>query len=188
MAGELDLARNRYRQARELARATKDGAAECLALGGLVQVSLARGEDVEAADALSLQEELGSGVGLRAAAAVLRSRAAVAHAQGLASAAAAHRRGELLVRQRMEDLPGILDQLEELALCAAGFGDSSTAASLMASAQTFRRRTGLRIPPDAQARLERVQIGELATAISASALVPLSIGQAISLGLRVARG
>jgi predicted ATPase/tRNA A-37 threonylcarbamoyl transferase component Bud32 len=188
LQGEMELARSRYRQARELARSTKDEATECLALGGLVHVAAARNAVDEAAEALSLQEEIGSRLGLVPAASLLRSRAMVAQLQGLASAAAAHRRGALLIYRRMDDTRGALDQVEELAMCAAGFGDTSAAQSLLAATKAIRGQVGLPEPPRTQARQDRLRGQTFNSAEAASGADRLSIGEAVSLGLRVARG
>jgi predicted ATPase/tRNA A-37 threonylcarbamoyl transferase component Bud32 len=188
LQGELELARSRYRQARELARSTKDEATECLALGGLVHVAAARNAVDEAVDALSLQEEIGSRLGLVPAGSLLRSRAVVAQIQGLASAVAAHRRGALLVYRRMDDARGALDQLEELAMCAAGFGDTAATAALLASTKAIRAQVGLPEPPRTQARQDRLRGQTFDGAEATSGADRLSIGGAVSLGLRVARG
>jgi len=140
LAGRNHAAAELYRRSLEIARSVDDEAAASLALGGLVRCAAAEGRGSEAADWLSEQEAAAGRAGLHSMAALLQSRAAVAHLQGFEAAAAGHHRGALLIWRHLRDTGGVMTELEALSLYAEVFGDRSGAALLLGATDKLRER------------------------------------------------
>ena len=156
VSGDQLKAGARYAEALSTARQLEEPTVACLALVGLADVALAKGSVLDAVTYLTEEETIDAERSHATLAALRRSRARLAAAQGNDVAAEQEHREALLLLQQGGDRRGLVEQLEELALVAFRVGQPIRSASLMAAAQGARARMGLPVPAVDRDRVEAV--------------------------------
>jgi tetratricopeptide (TPR) repeat protein len=190
LRGDQPTARNYYLEASAKARELEDQAGIVLSAVGLANVAVASGDLSEAGDWLASQDVTRAPGTLSISAAVGRCRARLAHARGAHQAARELHLQVLFLCERMHDVRGMIDQLEELAVLADEGGDRSLAASLLASAEATRAAIGAPVPPlHAQARAALAGIEQDDGVLAARAAgAARTLGEAVALARSAASG
>lgn len=188
--GDQPAARDHYLEASARARELEDQAGIVLSAVGLANAAVASGDLSEAEDWLASRDVTHAPGTLSIRAAVGRCRARLAHARGAHQAARGLHLEVLLLRQRMHDVRGTIDQLEELAVLADEGGDRPLATSLLASAEAARAAIGAPVPPlYAEARAALADLDQGASVRAARAVgVSKSLGEAVALAQSAASG
>ena len=176
--GDQRAAAARYDEALSTARVLEEPTGACLALAGLAKVALARGDVSAAATWLTEEESLHADHALGTLAAMNASRALLATARGDDRGAEAMHRDVLELRRQLGDHRAMAEQLEELALVAAQRDQLEHASTLLAAANTKRRKLGLPVPP-----LQLPAIEALETRIAASSDAAVHAAWAEGMGL-----
>jgi NAD-specific glutamate dehydrogenase/predicted ATPase len=144
---DLSPARHHYAEALDNARDLNELTGACLALAGLANVALAENDLPGAACWLTEAETAHAEMTLAAAIAIGHSRSWLARARGDESSAQMLSREGVSLARQLGDCHALFEQIEDLALEAAGLGENSRAAVLASAAIAHRDRCGLPCPP-----------------------------------------
>lgn len=156
LSGDQAAARDHYLDAFARARELEDQAGLVLSAVGLANAAIVCGQLGEANDWLELPDLSRAPGNPSISAAVGRCRARLAHATGDHGVALDLHLQVLGLRQRMHDVRGMIEQLEDVAILAATCGKPRLAASLLGSAEAARAAIGAPAPPLHQVELAAI--------------------------------
>jgi NAD-specific glutamate dehydrogenase/predicted ATPase len=185
-SGQDVEAETRYREALATARDLDEPTSTCLALSGLAVTSLARKDIAGAARWLTEEETTEAQRSEAVLASVLSAKALLASAEGDDRTAAALHVDALMIRVKLGDRKGVVEEGERLARAWSELGERSRAALVLAAAEVERNGTGL--PPPLNARSWISPLGKgLATDVDGSVSEAWSEGRAFTVEGAISR-